>query len=235
MKKPMIAVTPLTNEEVATDMRMRLNYLRALLDCGALPVVLPLNAAIEEICEYAEVFDGLLFSGGPDIDPKHYGEQAEHESVKISAARDKIEMALFHEAYVQNKPMLGICRGLQLFNVCLGGTLYQDIKSFYNSSINHDQGEPYDIASHDVSLVKSAPTSNIFSGDTVSVNTAHHQAIKEIAAQLAPFAISPDGLIEGIYHKSRDNFFAVQWHPEYLYLHDGDHRAIFETFVSMCK
>ena len=131
--------------------------------------------------------------------------------------------------------MLGICRGHQLFNVMLGGTLFQDIKSFYKNPLAHDQGEPYHVTSHEVSIKRDTPISAIFSSDSILTNTAHHQAIKDIARGLESFAVCSDGIVEGLYHKSRNNFLSVQWHPEYLYNRFKDHRVIFETFINMCK
>ena len=135
---------------------------------------------------------------------------------------------------IGKKPVLCICRGLQLFNVVMGGTLWQDLPSQRPSEIKHSQGKPYGAAAHSVELVPGSPLHALLGQSTIGVNTRHHQAIRELAPSLAVMATSPDGLIESICLPGSRFAWGVQWHPEHMAPEDANSVKIFEAFVDAC-
>lgn len=150
------------------------------------------------------------------------------------AVRDELEIRLLRAALAAKKPVLCICRGLQLFNVVMGGTLWQDLPSQRPSEIKHSQGKPYGAATHSVELVPGSPLHALLGQSTIGVNTRHHQAIRELAPSLAVMATSPDGLIESICLPGSRFAWGVQWHPEHMAPDDANSVKIFEAFVEAC-
>ena len=185
----------------------------------------------DEVSQLIELVDGVLFSGGQDIDPKEYKEESLGEVIKLCDKRDALEFLMLKEALRQKKPILGICRGLQVINVGLGGSLYQDIPLQHPSEVNHRQPAPYSEPIHEVSLVEGAPLRTDLGRDSILVNSCHHQAIKDLAETLKPMAFAPDGLIEAVYMPDYSFLWAVQWHPEYMYQNDENSRRILKAFV----
>lgn len=229
-KKPIIGVTPLWDAE-RKSVWMLPEYLDAIRCAGGIPVVLPLLAEPEDIERLAGEFDGFLFTGGHDVSPELYGAVNSGLSV-CSPERDAMETFLLKAVLKEDKPVLGICRGLQLLNAVLGGTLWQDLPTERPSEINHRQGKPYDKTVHKVKLMSAlrAPLDKA----ELRVNSRHHQAIQHMSAELIPAAFSPDDLVEAAVMPSKKFVLAVQWHPEYLYEKDGDNFIIFEAFVEAC-
>ena len=229
-KKPIIGVTPLWDAE-RKSVWMLPEYLDAIRCAGGIPVVLPLLAEPEDIERLAGEFDGFLFTGGHDVSPELYGAVNSGLSV-CSPERDAMETFLLKAVLKEDKPVLGICRGLQLLNAVLGGTLWQDLPTERPSEINHRQGKPYDKTVHKVKLMSAlrAPLEKA----ELRVNSRHHQAIQHMSAELIPAAFSPDNLVEAAVMPSKKFVLAVQWHPEYLYEKDGDNFIIFEAFVEAC-
>lgn len=135
-----------------------------------------------------------------------------------------------------DKPILGICRGIQFINAALRGTLWQDLPSQHPSDIEHHMNPPYDAFGHNVSLVPGTPLASLFAGQTeIAVNSYHHQAVREPAAGLEVMAVAPDGVIEALYRPASHFLWAVQWHPEFLYKVDPRSQAIFDAFVGSCR
>ena len=229
-KKPIIGVTPLWDAE-RKSVWMLPEYLDAIRCAGGIPVVLPLLAEPEDIERLAGEFDGFLFTGGHDVSPELYGAVNSGLSV-CSPERDAMETFLLKAVLKEDKPVLGICRGLQLLNAVLGGTLWQDLPTERPSEINHRQGKPYDKTVHKVKLMSAlrAPLEKA----ELRVNSRHHQAIQHMSAELIPAAFSPDDLVEAAVMPSKKFVLAVQWHPEYLYEKDGDNFIIFEAFIEAC-
>ena len=212
-------------------------YLGAVWANGGIPVLLKwqnpdTEDGLRAIKEYAQTFDGFIFSGGIDVHPKYYGEQISHPSVSISDERDSFELALFSEIYENTKkPLLGICRGEQLINVALGGTLHQHIEG-------HSQSEPSDVLCHSVSILPFTVMHTLTGKkDMIRTNTFHHQAVKDLALTLRPSGISEDGIIEAYESADMDSRFilAVQWHPELFYGKDESAASIFCEFVKRCE
>lgn len=234
MKKPLIGVCALVDDE-RESLWMLPGYMDGIGEAGGIPVMLPLTEDEENIRRLADEFDGFLFTGGHDVSPELYGEERLPGCAAVSAARDRMEATLFRLAYEADKPVLGICRGIQFINAVMGGTLWQDLPSQRPSDVEHHQNPPYDVPSHSAAVTEGSPLyellSDLLSGGSLCVNSYHHQAVKELAPGLSVMAVSEDGLIEGIYDKTRTFLWAVQWHPEFSYKTDEASGRIFRAFV----
>ncbi len=226
----MIGVVPLFDED-RDSYWMVPGYMKGIEEAGGIPVMLPLTTDEEDIRTFAETFDGFLFTGGQDVNPAVYGEKAESVCGKPCDERDQMEKLLFAEILGLDKPVFGICRGIQLFNTLLGGTLYQDLPSQRHSDINHKQKPPYDQPVHLVTIEKEGPLYSIFHAETLPVNSYHHQAIKILSDQLVCAAKAEDGLIEAVYMPGKRWVIAVQWHPEFIFHRDPAHFKLFQEFV----
>ena len=232
--KPLIGIIPLIDEK-KESFWMIPEYMKAIEVAGGLPVMLPLTSNPESIKQIADTFDGFLFSGGHDINPKYFNEESLPECGLAIPDRDNMEFALFTEIMKTEKPILGICRGLQFLNVALGGTLYQDIATQYSTKINHVMKPPYNQAMHKVSILPNTPFANLIPVSELGVNTRHHQAIKDLSPHLLPGAISEDGLIEGVYMPEKKFVVGVQWHPEHALDVEMYSMNLFRSFVDACR
>ncbi|HWR23924.1 MAG TPA: gamma-glutamyl-gamma-aminobutyrate hydrolase family protein [Feifaniaceae bacterium] len=233
--KPVIGITPLYDVK-KSSVWMLPGYMDGIAQAGGVPVILPLSAEDADVERLFRVIDGLLLSGGPDIDPSFYGEEKDEKCGEIDAMRDAVEQKYFNKAMSLDLPVFGICRGLQTINVLMGGTLYQDLPSRFISpnAENHWQGEPHDAPTHKVTLVQSSPLYALLETDKLPVNSYHHQGIRQLAPGLLPSAIAEDGLVEGIYAPHKTFVQAVQWHPEFCLKKDEPSRKIFRAFVNAC-
>lgn len=232
MSKPIIGVTPLWDEE-RQSVWMLPEYLDAIRTAGGIPVILPLIADDNDIHQLIVTVDGILHTGGPDVSPERYGETDRTGLVKTCPKRDTLEVMVLKEALHEDKPVLGICRGIQLLNAVLGGTLWQDLPSEHPSEIVHRQSAPYENPTHRIAM--SGPLKDLTGKNEIEVNSRHHQAVKDVSPLLTPMAFSPDELVEAVYMRDKRFVWAVQWHPEYLYKKDHDASAIFEAFISSCS
>ncbi len=217
-KRPIIGLS--ANVEDQT-IRLFLTYSRALYACGALPVALCPTSDQNELCEIADRLDGILFTGGIDIVPEFYGDSVCHEKTETCIERDLFELPLFKAFYERKKPILGICRGIQLINVALGGTLFQHIED--HSGVSHN----VNVSGH---LLRLAENRSI-----VQTNSTHHQALKKLGNGLEVIARSEDDIIEGVCDFSDGRYLlGVQFHPERLVDTDSFARAIFDDFIKAC-
>ncbi len=232
--KPIIGVTPLWDDE-KTSLWMLPGYMDGVRNAGGLPIMLPLTSDPEELDQLSQLCAGVLLTGGHDVCPERYHEQPLSNLVSVCADRDAMELQLLHLALQQDKPILGICRGIQFINAALGGTLYQDLPTQHPSSTEHHMVPPYDRRAHTVTILKQTPLYDLLRVDTLGVNSYHHQAIKELSPQLAPMAISEDGLIESVYMPGEKFLWATQWHPEFSWKSDEASRKIFRAFVQTCE
>ena len=218
MKKPVIGVTPLWDVE-RQSVWIIPEYLDAIRSAGGIPVILPLKAGEADIRQAVASLDGILFTGGPDVG--------------TCPERDALESFVLDAAMGADKPVLGICRGIQFINAALGGTLWQDLPTERPSKITHRQDKPYNQAAHRVSL--SGPIRELMGKPETAVNSRHHQAVKELAPGFSAMAISPDGLVEAAWMPGKRFVWAVQWHPEYLFDKESDSLALFKAFINACK
>ncbi|TDI65948.1 MAG: gamma-glutamyl-gamma-aminobutyrate hydrolase family protein [Alphaproteobacteria bacterium] len=228
--RPLIGLTPDREEAGAYGYSkfpwyvMRENYATSIIRAGGLPVALALE--VELVPDILHRIDGLVLTGGAfDIDPALFGQPVRHERVTVKPKRTDFEMALTRAALAADLPILGICGGEQLLNVALGGTLIQHIPDEIPDALAHEQTNPRDEASHEVEIVPGSRLYDIVGAGTLAVNSAHHQAVKEVAPSLAVNARAPDGVIEGIEDPERRFCIGVEWHPEFE-ISIGDRRLL---------
>ena len=234
MKQPIIGVIPLWDEK-KDSIWMLPGYMQGLEEAGAVPLIINLTVSETALKQIAYFFDGFLFTGGHDVNPNLYGQEKTNYCGEICDTRDQMEAYIFREAVLsQNKPALGICRGIQLFNALLGGSLYQDIPTELPSTIKHTKGPPYDVPAHTVRLLHESPLYKLTGKECLEVNSYHHQGINKIAKGLEIMAMADDGLVEAVYMPDRSYVWAVQWHPEFS-LKDEISRKIFSSFVGSIK
>jgi len=186
------------------------------------------------IRQLSKTYDGFLFTGGHDVSPALYNQAKSDQCGTVVEIRDSMESKLLTMLIDLNKPVFGICRGIQILNVLLGGSLYQDINTQFQSNINHQQCPPYDIPSHRVNIAKNTPLHDLLRKDAIHVNSYHHQAINAISPELTVMATSPDGLVEAVYLPAKKFVWAVQWHPEYSPL-DENSKKLFSAFIAACS
>lgn len=212
-------------------------YSEAIVMAGGLPLLLPVEFPLGQIKSLFSHLDGLLISGGDDIDPHLYGGEAHPTIAGICESRDRLEMDLLKNAIKAKKPVLGICRGAQLINVTLGGTLYTHIPDQYKTEIIHNTPEENgrDYLIHEIELDPNSKLGKIIGQHRISVNSFHHQAIRTPAPDLRVTARATDGLIEAV-ELAGDPFgvIGVQWHPECL-LDLQAHLQIFKAFTAACQ
>jgi putative glutamine amidotransferase len=200
---------------------VRTPYSESVLAGGGLPVIVPLLQSGGWVDELYARLDGVLIPGGEDVDPRLYREAPHKKLGKISELRDALESKLIRRAFDDGKPLLGVCRGMQLINVVLGGTLYQDLPDQLTSSqVPHgDAGQSWSALSHSVRLEKTSKLCEILGFDEMDVNSFHHQGVKDLAAPLRATAKSEEGLIEAFEAADRGRFLiGIQCHAETLCL-----------------
>ena len=231
--KPVIGLIPLVDED-RESLWMLPGYMDGVAAAGGLPVMLPLSDDREELGQLCGMCDGFLLTGGHDVSPEFYGEARISACGACSPERDRMEAAILQYAMGADKPVLGICRGIQFLNAALGGTLWQDLPTQHPSLIEHHQAPPYDVPIHSVTILPGTPLAEVLGTDMLMVNSYHHQAVRDLAAPLKAMAISPDGLIEAVQHPGHRFIWGVQWHPEFAWRSDPSARIIFKAFVDAC-
>ncbi|WP_028516945.1 gamma-glutamyl-gamma-aminobutyrate hydrolase family protein [Ruminococcus flavefaciens] len=233
-KKPVIGVVPLVDYNKKSYWMLP-GYFGGILEAEGLPVMLSLTDDSNNIEQITNICDGLLFTGGQDVDPKLYSARKIGACGECCPERDVMEKLLLKRAMKLDTPILGICRGIQFINAVLGGTLWQDIPSQFSYSVSHCQKPPYDVPIHEVTIEHSSPLYDLLKTDTLPVNSYHHQGIRELSPALLPMAKAPDRLIEAVYAPKQKFLWAVQWHPEFSYLKDENSHLIFREFVRHCR
>ena len=228
--KPVIGLVPLVDEG-RKSLWMLPGYMEGIAGAGGLSFMLPLSGDEADLSRLFSLCDGLLLTGGHDVSPALYGEAPLPVCGACCPERDRMESILLRLAMAENKPVLGICRGLQFMNAALGGSLWQDLPSQHPSGVNHHGAPPYDRPVHEVSLVQDSPLQTLLGQECLFVNSSHHQAVKALAPGLVPMAFSPDGLTEAVYMPGKPFFWAVQWHPERLFRKDEGNGRIFRAFI----
>jgi len=211
---------------------LRENYCDAIVAAGGVPVLLPHEGAA--VAEYLGLIKGLVVTGGAfDVDPSLFGAVTRHASVTLKERRTDFELAITREALARDLPVLGICGGQQLLNVALGGTLIQHIPDEVPGALAHEQPNPRTEAGHTVAVSAGTQLHRITGMTELPVNSAHHQAVKDLAPGLVIDALAPDGVIEGIEDPRRRFLIGVQWHPEY-FISEGDSR-LFAAFIAAAR
>lgn len=233
MNKPLIGIVPLVDKEKESYWMLP-GYMEGILQAGGIPVMLPLVSDEVILEQLANEMDGFLFAGGQDVSPAFYAESPSPMCGECCEGRDQMENVLFRMVYQKDKPILGICRGIQFINVAMGGTLYQDLPTEHSSNIEHHQMPPYDRPVHSVKIVPNSPLNKLLNTEILMVNSYHHQAVKMLAPKTLAMAVSEDGLTEALYVPKKKFMWAVQWHPELSYAVDENSRRIFSEFVSRC-
>lgn len=235
MSAPRIGVTGITRNVSGAD-RTGVNaaYVRAVLRAGGLPILLSPLIGSEHNAALLELLDGLLLTGGEDVDPAHYGEPPHARLGNVDPVRDAFELAIFRDARSRGLPVLAICRGIQLVNVALGGTLWQDIPSDRPGALPHSQATGRDARTHPVDLEPGSRLALALGTDRCDVNSFHHQSIRALAPGLVITGRSPDGEIEGVESLPGEPWMlAVQWHPEEFHHHEAapDH-GLFDALIT---
>jgi putative glutamine amidotransferase len=236
MSKPLIGLTTTRTAKASKTPKFGANeqYAKAISNAGGIPILVPLNLSNDDLDDLIVHLDGILFTGGNDIDPCQYGNPP-HKKVKgIDRDRDRIELQLVRKIIPTSKPFLGICRGFQVINVALGGTLFEDLADQFPGNIRHDNHSlPRYFLAHRVQLEPDSRISRILSTEQADVNSLHHQGVRNLAAELMPTGYAPDELIEAFELPGYTFGLAVQWHPEELQ-EDKDMRKLFVDFVNLC-
>lgn len=228
------AVTAPTRENEAGLQRAVVEggYLRGLRVAGLLPLVL---SPLDDPATHSRLLDqagGLLLSGGEDVDPSNYGEPLDGAR-RISPRRDEMEFRLLETALRRGLPVLAICRGMQVMNVALGGTLHQDLATDFDGAIAHDRWKDVDASVHGVRPKRPDWLGSVFTTESTMQNSAHHQGVARLASDLTAVGYAPDGLVEAVEYRRTGAAWTVgvQWHPERkIDLDDGVNRRLFEAF-----
>lgn len=211
-------------------------YMDAVFSAGGIPINVPIVENEKNFEYYLNIIDGLILTGGDDIWPLLYDENPLKETHIISSKRDYSEIGLFKKAYEMKLPVLGICRGLQVMNVALGGDLYQDINIQIQDSLGHQPiGISEDELYHSIDINKETDLYDIFKSERIFINSNHHQSIKNLGNNLIASAFSEDGIIEAI--ESNDDRFLIglQFHPECLIKRYPEFLKLFEQLVAATK
>lgn len=235
--RPLIALTAPVKEDGESGLRsvvVEEGYERGVQIARAVPLVISPALEPETVERFLGMMDGLVLTGGEDVDPERYGEEP-LESTYFSPERDALELRVAERALEREIPILAICRGMQLMNVMLGGTLYQDLASQRESAVDHDRtGEDARRPVHGVRVEHTPWLDGVFQGPDFRINSSHHQGVRDLGEGLEAVAWAEDGLVEAVEYRANGTggwTVAVQWHPERMLAErTGTHRRLFERF-----
>jgi putative glutamine amidotransferase len=209
------------------------SYTEAIVAAGGIPLLIPLGLSEEDLLLVFDKIDGLLLPGGGDVEPEFYHGRSHATLWGVDPERDRTELFLSRTAVQRGKPILAICRGIQVLNVALGGTLWADIGSQVSDSVQHDSsnGTPRNRLAHMVNIHPETRLASVIGKTKCWVNSVHHQAIRDLAPELMVTALAPDDIIEGAEIPGHPFAVAVQWHPENLIADDPSMLALFRGLV----
>jgi putative glutamine amidotransferase len=239
--RPLVGLTSWTRR-VRSGVKDRFNeavprgYTEGVEAAHGLPVVLPNSGDPSLAKDYVALVDGLLLTGGDDVHPRYYGESPHPRIDLVDERRDAFEIALLRAARERGMPVFGICRGIQIMNVALGGDLFQDLPSQAESTVGHAQKTLGEGAWHEIEVRPGTRLADVLGEAKVAVNSYHHQACRRVAPGLSVTATTPDGIVEAVEDPGHPFFLAVQWHPEVL---EGgmarSSRRLFAGFVAAAR
>ena len=236
-QKPLIGITAGTikNRSAIPVCQVGQAYVDAVRRAGGIPAIIPTGIKLTDLTELVSRFDGFILSGGADIDPERYHSQPHPKIFGVSLQRDAFEFGLLMAILEEDKPLLGICRGFQVLNVGLGGTLYTHIDDQLEGAIKHDwfPDYPRDRRSHNIQMAQDSFLERLLETDQISVNSLHHQGIDVPGKGLEAIGFAPDGLIEAAIVKDARFALGLQWHPECL-PDDPHSQTLFHAFVQAC-
>jgi putative glutamine amidotransferase len=236
--QPIIGVTGglIQNKAGSTVCQVGQAYITAITRAGGLPLLIPVGIDEQNVRSLIDAIDGILFTGGGDIDLIHFNGEPHPKVYGVSPERDQLEFTLIDAALEFHLPFLAICRGIQVLNVAFGGSLHTHIQDQVEGALKHNwfPGYPRDKIAHTVSLTCDSLLHNIFDADDIPVNSLHHQGITKVGKGLEAIAFAPDGLVEGLVVEGERFALGVQWHPECL-PDDPGMQNLFSKFVEACK
>lgn len=209
------------------------SYLRCVEAAGGIPMLLP-HMAGERLTELVERLDGLLLTGGEDVDPRLYGQDVRYHDGMISDARDGFELELTRRFVQSGKPVLAVCRGIQVLNVALGGTLLQDLPS-ETCQFHHAQSAATTVPTHSVRSLERSRLARAMGVTALDVNSHHHQAVDDVAPELRAVGWSEEGIVEAVEGRGEAYVVGVQWHPERLSAAASIQHRLFESLVQACR
>ena len=231
MASPLIGITTKRENPDLSRIILLENYTQSILRARGIPVLLPVGIPADHAEDIALRLDGLLLSGGGDINPAIYHGRTHPNVYSVEPDRDALELALVAAARKHHIPLLGICRGLQLINVAFGGTLFTHLPDQVSGSTIQHSNTKFSYIAHPVTILKSTRLAGILRRDEVEVNSLHHQGIDRLGNGLTASAVAADGLVEGVESNNGHYLMGVQWHPEALH-EDPAAQAIFSSLIS---
>ena len=240
MKRPIIGITSSYEKEEGLKNYHRttvsIDYTKGVVTGGGIPLVIPVTEDREIIQEQLCLLDGLLLSGGPDLNPFLYGQDFKQGIHLVSPERDYYEMIVVEEFLKTGKPILGICRGHQLLNVYFQGSLFQDLRYYAKEMLQHRQEMYPELITHQVNIIEKDNILFELYGEKIGTNSFHHQVIDRLGEGLTPIAQTNDGVIEAFQMKTHKFLYGIQWHPEMMTARGStEMKKIFESFVEACS
>jgi putative glutamine amidotransferase len=238
MTRPLIGISgSIRVYEGAERAGVNASYAHSISRAGGIPVILTPPVGVEHAAEALGPIHGLVLTGGHDVDPRWYDHEPSPALGPLDPHRDEFELALFQGARAQGMPVLGICRGLQLVNVAMGGTLFQDLPSERPGAIPHDPDSSRNVRTHGIILKEASRLASALGTLVLTTNSFHHQAVKQLAPGLEITAWAEDGVIEGVEgNQAGDWLLAVQWHPEEFHGEVGaPDQRLFEALIKAAK
>jgi putative glutamine amidotransferase len=217
--------------DAARTDQLKQAYTRAIWEAGGVPLLLP-NLPYGVAQAYLDRLDGLLLAGGRDIEPSRYGDPETHPTVELDQPRDQFELPLVRAAHRRDMPILGVCRGIQVLNVALGGTLWQDLPGQSPTSVEHRQTARGDEATHNLRVTPRSRLARVLSREEMRVNSFHHQAVRVVAKDLLAVGWSEDGIIEAVEDPRKPFAIGVQYHPEEMVDVCSASARLFARFVA---
>ena len=232
--RPIIGIT-CTATDSNESHGISVSYIDAVEHSGGTPILLPLPQSDLCVADFLNLIDGLLLSGGVDVDPFLYGEEPQPKMGKIDVSRDRVEMLLIPKALEMNIPILGICRGIQVLNVAAGGTLHQDIYTDSKAALKHSQNAPEWYGTHAIHIQEGSRLLDILGQPMIRVNSFHHQAVKDVAPDFVVSAVASDDVIEGMESTCHNFVVGVQCHPEGMWKNTPPIANLFAEFVKAAE